>query len=73
MQKIDLNIDRELYDKADRHKARYIAEPESERGSRPAYFLKPKNEPEWMLKKGFRHWNCSTKRPCLNGTWTYPT
>ena len=20
-----------------------------------------------MLKKGFRHWNCSTKRPCLNG------
>ena len=50
MQKIDLNIDRELYDKADRHKARYIAEP-GLNAEVVRLISKTKNEPEWMLKK----------------------
>ncbi|MEK6853237.1 MAG: Fe-S cluster assembly protein SufB [Nanoarchaeota archaeon] len=50
MQKIDLNIDRELYDKADQHKARYIAKP-GLNAEIVSLISKTKNEPEWMLKK----------------------
>ncbi len=47
---VDVEISRELYDKADNHKAKYIAKPGlSEELVR--HISKTKKEPEWMLKK----------------------
>lgn len=50
MRKVDLNLNRELYDKADQHKAKYIAKPGlNEEIVR--LISKTKNEPPWLLEK----------------------
>ncbi|MEK6905812.1 MAG: Fe-S cluster assembly protein SufB, partial [Nanoarchaeota archaeon] len=50
MQKIDLHLNRELYDQADQHKAKFIAKPGlSEEIVR--LISQTKNEPAWLLEK----------------------
>src|SRR3989344_4610432 len=50
MQKVDLNLNRELYDKADQHQAKFIAKPGlNEEVVR--LISDSKHEPEWMLQK----------------------
>src|SRR3989344_4691798 len=50
MQKVDLNLNRELYDKADQHQAKYIAKPGLNEEI-VKLISKSKNEPAWLLEK----------------------
>ncbi|MBI2125630.1 Fe-S cluster assembly protein SufB, partial [Candidatus Woesearchaeota archaeon] len=65
MQKVDLNLNRELYDKADQHKAKYIAKPGlNEEIVR--LISKTKNEPQWLLEKRLKALELFTKTPVPN-------
>ena len=65
MQKIDLNLNRELYDKADQHKAKYIAKPGlNEEIVR--LISKTKNEPQWLLEKRLKGLDLFKQTPMPN-------
>src|SRR3989344_189369 len=65
MQKIDLNLNRELYDKADQHKAKYIAKPGlNEEIVR--LISKTKNEPSWLLEKRLKGLDLFKQTPMPN-------
>ena len=65
MQKIDLNLNRELYDKADQHKAKYIAKPGlNEEIVR--LISKTKNEPQWLLEKRLKGLDLFRQTPTPN-------
>ncbi len=65
MQETDLIINRELYDKADQHKAKYIAKPGLS-GEIVRLISKTKNEPDWMLDKRLKALELFNKTPMPN-------
>jgi len=65
MQKIDVNLNRELYDKADQHKAKYIAKPGlNEEIVR--LISTTKNEPVWLLEKRLKALQLFNQTPLPN-------
>ena len=65
MQKIELTLNRKLYDKADQHKAKFIAKPGlNEEIVR--LISKTKNEPGWLLEKRLKALGLFNQTPMPN-------
>ena len=62
---MDLELNRELYDKADDHKPKFVAKPGLNREI-VELISKTKNEPEWMLQKRLKALEFFEKKPMPN-------
>ena len=65
MQNLDLNLNRELYDQADQHQAKYIAKPGLNENV-VRLISKTKNEPAWLLEKRLKALELFNKTPLPN-------